>query len=769
MSLLVPAALAFSIIIPIILLLYFMRPKRQERVVGSTLLWQQALLDLQASRPWQRLRITPLLLLQILAAIVIVLVLARPATFIRSPIGGDSIIILQASASMQATDVAPNRFEEAKSRIADLIAGLGPNDHLSLIAMARVPQVLIAASSDKQQLTAALQRAKVTNQDADLEQALSLAASLAAGHTSIQVLVIGDGHVLEPDQPLVVPFPVHYLQIGTDAPNTALLALASRTIQGNLVALAQVANYSHQERSIPVELYADGKLVSVQTIDLAAEASGALQWAPLPPTTRFLHVRIIAQDAMTVDHEAWAIVGGSMPARALLVTKGNSFLEAALRLQRNIDLFETTPDKYVDLGNFDLTIFDGFVPAILPAGDVFFVNPPKGSYIFGTSGPEITVSHISTGSDTAGLLNDVDLTSIHVLRISHQFIPASWAQPIIITPETPLLIAGETGNRRIAALSFDLHESDLPLQPSFPLLMFNLVNWFLPPPVPGNGQIAPDTSVTIQTWPGADRVTIAAPGQQAVTVAPPFPVATFNRTGTVGIYFVTQHVYDQVRQGAFAVNLFDPLQSQLAPAAQLPVANSTPFDAGSSTLPRALLELWPWIAAFLLLILCAEWWLFGRNYTLRSTSSVEPSAYARTAGRLQQRKQLSAIAALQNQVEDRYRTVMKRVTKTTKRIRGRVPRGGRPLAGRGVSPLSPSSPANRIPGRIPRGGRPLTGRGVSPPSPSSPANRIPGRVPRGGRPLAGRGVSPPSSSSPRGVGEPTSKEQANKGERKEQC
>src|SRR5579864_6326942 len=98
MSLLVPAALAFSVIIPIILLFYFMRPKRQERVVGSTLLWKQALQDIQASRPWQRLRITPLLLLQLLAAIIIVLILARPAIFTTSPISGNSIIILQTSA-----------------------------------------------------------------------------------------------------------------------------------------------------------------------------------------------------------------------------------------------------------------------------------------------------------------------------------------------------------------------------------------------------------------------------------------------------------------------------------------------------------------------------------------------------------------------------------------------------------------------------------------------------------------------------------------------
>lgn len=668
MSLLVPAALAFSIIIPIILLLYFMRPKRQERVVGSTLLWQQALQDLQASRPWQRLRITPLLLLQVLAAIVIVLVLARPATFIRSAIGGDTIIILQVSASMQATDVAPNRFEDAKSRIADLIDGIGPDDHVSIITMGRTPQVLISATSDKDKLAAALQHARVTNEDADLEQALSLATSLAANDTNTQILVVGDGHVLPSDQILEVPFPVRYLQIGTDAPNAALLALASRTIEGKLVALAQVANYSHQARSLPIELYADGKLVSVQTIVLAAGGSGAIEWGPLPPTTRFLHARIISQDALTVDHEAWAIVGGSMHGQVLLVTKGNSFLEAALRSQSNIDLYETTPDKYANFGNYDLTIFDGFVPAILPTGSIFFVNPPTGSYIFGKSGAEIGVNRISVGNDSPGLLNEVDLSSIHVLRASHQLTPAPWAQPIIVTPETPLLIAGQNSNRRIAALSFDLHDSDLPLQPAFPVLIYNLVNWFLPAPVAGDGQVAPDTPVTIQPWPGADHVTITGPGVQPVTVAPPFPATTFNQTDKTGIYTVTQHVQNQNRYGAFVINLFDPVQSSLAPAAQLPIARSTSFDSGGPAVPRVLREIWPWIAAFLLLVLCAEWWLFSHSYTLHKAPAERSGSSSAINGRLQQRQQLGAIATILHQVEVQYKTVMKRLTKRIKRM-----------------------------------------------------------------------------------------------------
>ncbi len=627
MSLLIPAALAFALIIPIILLFYFMRPKRQERVVGSTLLWQQSLQDLQASRPWQRLRITPLLLLQILAAIVIVLVLTRPVTFFSSPIGGNTIIILQTSASMQATDVAPSRFEAARSRIADLIDGLGPGDHLSLIAMANSPQVMIASSSDKDQLNAALARVKVTNQDADLQQALSLANSLAAGHADARILIVGDGHVLTPDQVIAVPFPVSYLEVGADTPNAALLALATHSVQGNLVALAQIANYSRQARSLPVELYADGKLVSVQTISLAAGASGVLQWAPLPPATRFLYAHIIAQDAMKADHEAWAIVGGSMHGRVLLVTSGNSFLESALRIQPTIDLFETIPAKYTRDTSFDLTIFDGYVPPVLPPGDLFFVNPPAGSYIFGVSGPEIAVTRISAGSDSANLLNEVDLSSIHTLHVSHQLTPSPSMQSVIVTPETPLLIAGEQANRRVAALSFDLHDSDLPLQPDFPVLMFNLVNWFLPPPVAGSGQVAPAMPVSIAAWPGVNRITITAPGQQPVTVAPPFPVTAFNSTDTPGIYEVTQYSAGTgVRYGAFVVNLFDPLQSRLAPVDLLPIAHSVAFTTNGPGIPRVLREVWPWIAALLLLILCAEWWLFSRGYTLRTATALQKNA-----------------------------------------------------------------------------------------------------------------------------------------------
>lgn len=661
MNFLAPAALTLSIILPLIALLYFMRPRRQERMVGSTMLWQQALQDLQASHPWQRLHITPLLLLQLLAAAIFVLILTRPAILTQSSLRGNTIIILQASASMQATDVSPTRFEHARNQISDFINSLGPGNSLALLTMAQTPQVLMAPSQDKGQLTAALQRAHVTNQDADLAQALSVASSLGTRQRNTQVLVVGDGHIMQADQTFASPFPVRYLRIGTDAPHAALLALAARTIQGKLLAFAQVANYSPQLRAIPVALYADGRLVNVQTALVEAGASLALQWTGIPASTHILHAHIAIQDVMSVDHDAWTTVGSPLRGHVLLVTRGNSFLQTALRLQPNVDLFETTPDRYKPSGAYDLTIFDDFAPAHVPEGALLFVNPPPGAYPFGTSGPETAIRRVSAVDDSVNFLKDVDLSSIHTLNKSHQLQPASWVQTVLAAPDTPLLIAGETKNRRIAALGCNLHDSDLPLQPAFPILIHNILNWFLPSPVTG-GQVSTGAAVSIQSWPGSEQVTITSPDQHVTTVGPPFPTVPFAATDQTGIYTIAQRVRGTVLQGAFAVNLFNATQSRLAPAPTLPVAQSSAFSPSTKAPFQQVQEIWPWITVFLLLVLALEWWLFSSSYRQRASSSVS-RAQPKSFPTSQRPVQRSLMMTLHQRLQSRYRTTKKRVLK----------------------------------------------------------------------------------------------------------
>jgi hypothetical protein len=282
------------------------------------------------------------------------------------------------------------------------------------------------------------------------------------------------------------------------------------------------------------------------------------------------------------------------------------------------------------------------------------------------------VSQINAGEDNANLLQNVDLSSIHALRSSHQLTPAAWAQAVITTSETPLLIAGETNNRRVAALGFDLHESDFPLQPGFPILIYNMLNWFLPPPVAGDGQISPGTPVTIAAWPGASSVKITAPGAKTVAVAPPFPATAFAQTDATGIYVVAQRVQGQERDGAFVVNLFDPSQSRLAPANALPVVHSTDFTTGGVAVPRVLREIWPWIAAFFLLVLCAEWWLFSRGYARKGATAGTGQGrryVQRGNGRSQMPERAGMFGRVQDAIEVRYRDTRRRFIKTIKRMR----------------------------------------------------------------------------------------------------
>ena len=56
MNLLNAPALLYLLTIPPVVLLYFLRLRRKDRVVPSTLLWESSTADLQANSPFQKLR-----------------------------------------------------------------------------------------------------------------------------------------------------------------------------------------------------------------------------------------------------------------------------------------------------------------------------------------------------------------------------------------------------------------------------------------------------------------------------------------------------------------------------------------------------------------------------------------------------------------------------------------------------------------------------------------------------------------------------------------
>src|SRR5438309_10768509 len=110
------ALAATTIAVPALLILYFLKLRRREMTVPSTLLWKKAIQDLQVNAPFQKLRRNLLLLLQLLILLFLLLALSRPVSNYTPPPGKTTVILLDHSASMSARDIegGKSRLDEAK-------------------------------------------------------------------------------------------------------------------------------------------------------------------------------------------------------------------------------------------------------------------------------------------------------------------------------------------------------------------------------------------------------------------------------------------------------------------------------------------------------------------------------------------------------------------------------------------------------------------------------------------------------------------------------
>src|SRR2546421_2087879 len=119
------AAIAAGIAVPALLILYFLKLRRREMAVSSTLLWRKAIQDLQVNAPFQRLRRNLLLLLQLLLLAFLLLAFSRPVSNYTRGAGKSTVILIDRSASMSAKDAGPKgdltRLEQAKRRARELV------------------------------------------------------------------------------------------------------------------------------------------------------------------------------------------------------------------------------------------------------------------------------------------------------------------------------------------------------------------------------------------------------------------------------------------------------------------------------------------------------------------------------------------------------------------------------------------------------------------------------------------------------------------------
>lgn len=599
-----------ALAIPIVAL-YMLRMRRRAQPVSSTLLWEQAVRDVRANTPWQRLRPNLLLLLQLLALIALVVALARPFWLGATPFGANIVAIVDVSGSMSATDVVPSRLERAKTEVRRLIDELPSGGQMTIVAAGSGAEVAQTATADRAALREATKRLRARTGTTDLTEALALAAPIAARLPDTTVAIISDGGFTPPDT-TDIRVPIRFIGVGTRGDNLGITAAATRRAANGTELFVRTQNFGPNERKTLLSIYDGSTLLEARALTIAAGSEAGTTIA-LPNTVGLLRAQIDVQDDLALDNTVWIRPGGERGRILLTVAATNTFLARGLALQPNLTVEQAQGGGSAPTsgGDYDLYVFDGVAPPPDLRGPILLINPPPDNGLITVTGA-LERPAVTRQIRDDPIMRGVDLRHLQIAEARAVTRP-DWAHTLVESNGQPLFLAGETNGQRVAILTFALGRSDLPLTLAYPILLANLVSWLAPNAGSGlPSTVQPGEIVSFSPRAGVDSVLITNSSGRERRLVPARGVVIFGNTDAPGPYTVREFAGGrEIRRGVLTVNLLSADESAIAPRTpQLAGANAAASTTSDARSPR---EFWRILVIAALLVLTIEWWIYYRG------------------------------------------------------------------------------------------------------------------------------------------------------------
>ena len=613
MNFLAPAAFAFAAAIPVVIVFYLLKRKRVVKLISSTLLWQKFLAETQANAPFQRLRHNWLLLLQILMLLLAVFALSRPYFTGTAKSSRLRVLILDASASMQAIDVKPSRFEQARAEALKWVDGLKDNDQMVVLVAAANTEVKQSATSDKGALRRAIESSRATDSPTRMREALQLAETLVKNQPDAanpEIHLFSDGAI-----PSLAEFenknlPLIYHRVGERANNLGIASLDVRANPDNPAQRAiftSVVNPSTNTQITDIELRFGDDVVETKSIIATGTNTLPIVFLASQPRDGIFTVKLGGADDLAADNQASVVSILPRPVKVLLVTRGNRFLEKAIRPVPNVQL-TIAAVLADDAPGYDIVVLDDVTPVVWPKGSVLAIHVN-----FTNLFPEVghaDAPAIVDWKNTHPLLRFVSFDNVFINESLAVKAPR-WGVSIVDSTVTPLVIAGEIERKRVVWVGFDTMQTTWPLRISFPIFIQNALEWLNP--ASGNA-----SQLTLKSG-DPFRLALAEAVDTAQITTPDGSVKTvslekntreliFGDTTKQGIYKLRAGTNDL----SFCVNLMDAAETDIRPREELPLGK---FGAGvaATRLERANMELWRWIALAGLAVLLFEWWWYHKR------------------------------------------------------------------------------------------------------------------------------------------------------------
>ncbi len=597
----------------IIVLLYLLKLRRREVVIPSVLLWQRAVQDVQANAPFQKLRRNLLLLLQLMALAAIVGGLAAPFIMAQRLGGKSTVLVLDASASMGATDAAGSRFEQAKQRARQIVKGMGRRDEVALVVCAARAWVAQPFSRDRHLLLSTLNGAQPTDCPTNMRDGLLLALSLAAKRPQARVYVISDGAF--PSLPEVAPSAeVRFIQVGERSDNVALLAFEVARPPGarEHQLFLRMKNYARAPKRCVVSIYHEEDLLDAQQIELRAEESRVETYNVLLKSPGLLRAELEVDDDLTADNVAYSFGQAATPIAVLLVTPGNFFLEQALLVLPEVELYKTTSLSAEEAADayqkYDVAVFDRIAIPQAPRTGALLLIAAESWGEPASMGDELATPTITRWEAQHPVLRYVNLGAMQIAR-ARALQPAARAKVLAWAGQEPIIVAQDEPELRTLVFGWDFLDSDLPLRVGFPVLLSNAIRWLTEARESAMQMtVRPGTTLRLRAPPEATEAQVTLPDGQRRTVSVVDGQIVFTDAARVGVY----HLTAGNRQWRWAVDLRNTEESDLTPSQELKLgARKVQAAVGP---PKVERHLWPYLIILALAVLLGEWHLYHRRY-----------------------------------------------------------------------------------------------------------------------------------------------------------
>lgn len=629
-----------------LVVLYFLRQPKFSAQVPHAPLWR----GVQKSRRPRRSLVTWLsLLLQGVLLALLLLALARPRWGDTEP-ARSIVVLLDASASMQArdaaatatpTEAAPSRFSVAVRALESWLRALQPDDSVLLVRLG--PQALPVAgfTNDHRTLLHELSQLQPGDSSASWVDGLRLARASLEGRVRPEILLVSDGAGLvgrfqtgQSPQPApwaeLSDLKMTWLPTGGGAHNVAITQMAVRRYpasRGRFAFQLQLENYGPQPSDVELTLFTDEQPLLTRSLHMGPAESRSISEAGLGARGHVLKARIVAprgRNALSVDDQAWALLPEPAPLRVLLVSRDNRYLEAALLLDASLAVTAVRPSDPLPTGPFDVAVYDGVLArprAAAPAA--LYLNPPPGGPV--RLGRRIRNFGFDRVEEQHPIWQHIAPNDIQVLR-GNALRTAPGDVVLGASVLGPILVSGQRAEQRFLALGFDPRESDFVLRVAWPLFVLNALS-VLAPQV-GDAQRALNTArlaaVSLsEPLSGASELWWHPPAgpPRAVAVA----AGTFEfRPEQVGLHALSgsQRAVltppGEPQGGALrwvAANLANPAESRIEPPAQLALGGRVLTGQGEAVASTPI-DVWGWLVAAWLALASVEWWTFHRRLTV---------------------------------------------------------------------------------------------------------------------------------------------------------